>query len=286
MKYCRQETILLFGTEQMKQENLLTSPVVVMAGGLGTRLRPLTENIPKPMLKVNGKPMLERIIERFRDLGVNEFYISINYKAAIIQNYFNNGAGWRVKINYLKEKKRLGTAGSLNLLPDNVKCPFIVVNADVLTDLDFRAIYQFHRDNNADITAAVKRVSYQVPYGVIEIDHGRIVSLSEKPHINNCVNAGIYVLSRTALQKIPENEFFDMTDLINMLIADNKIVSSYMIQGDWVDVGQKQDYFRANNIFDKAAQDSEIDRLIKQNTCNPFTGSPETFGKEQTEEYL
>ncbi|MCX5907024.1 MAG: sugar phosphate nucleotidyltransferase, partial [Deltaproteobacteria bacterium] len=156
--------------DTLRRESLLTIPVVIMAGGLGTRLRPLTEKVPKPMLKVNGKPMLECILERFRDLGVETFYISVNYKAEVIEDYFGDGSPWRIKIHYLREKKRLGTAGSLSLLPRELSSAFFVVNADIVTDLDFRAIYQFHRDNQADLTVAVKKVSYQVPYGTIEVE--------------------------------------------------------------------------------------------------------------------
>jgi len=239
----------------LTKENLLTTPVVAMAGGLGTRLRPLTNEFPKPMLKVNGKPMLERIIERFRDLGVIEFYISVNYKAEVIENYFGNGLAWRVQIHYLRETKRLGTAGSLSLLPRDIPCPFFVTNADVMVDLDFRTIYQFHRDNNPDLTVAVKKINYQVPYGTIEVEHDRIVSLSEKPHIKKYVNAGIYVLDPEVLKEIPADEYFDMTDLINKLINNGRKVSSYLIDGTWMDIGQKKDYYRANNIFSKENQD-------------------------------
>lgn len=235
--------------ETLRRESLLMAPVVIMAGGLGARLRPLTKEFPKPMLKVNGKPILERIIGRFRDLGVVEFYISVNYKAQVIENYFGDGSAWRVQVSYLREKKRLGTAGSLGLLPKNISSPLFVTNADVMTDLDFRAIYQFHRDNDSDLTVAVKKISYQVPYGTIEVEHGRIVSLSEKPHIKRYVNAGIYVVDRKVLNEIPVDEFFDMTDLINKLLDRGGTVSSYLINGTWMDVGQKKDYYRANAMF-------------------------------------
>lgn len=236
--------------DTLRRESLLTIPVVIMAGGLGTRLRPLTERVPKPMLKVNGKPMLEGIVERFRDLGVEEFYISVNYKGEVIEEHFKDGTAWRIKIRYLREKKRLGTAGSLSLLPRNFPTALIVVNADIVTDLDFRAIYQFHREHDPDITVAVKKVSYQVPYGTIEVEHGRIVSLSEKPHIKKYVNAGIYILEPRALPEVPVDQFFDMTDLINKLIAKGRLVSSYLISGAWVDVGQKKDYYQVNGNGD------------------------------------
>jgi dTDP-glucose pyrophosphorylase len=247
----------------LRQEGLLTIPVVIMAGGLGSRLGPLTEKVPKPMLKVNGKPMLERIIERFRDLGVGEFHISVNYKAKVIEDYFGDGQPWRVQVHYLREKKRLGTAGSLSLLPSGMGSAFFVVNADIITDLDFRAIYQFHRDNSPALTVAVKKVSYQVPYGTIEVEHGRIISLSEKPHIKKYVNAGIYILEPRVIEEIPVGQFFDMTDLINKLIVQGRVVSSYLINGTWVDVGQKRDYDQANgasgpNGNDPGREDEKI----------------------------
>lgn len=262
--------------DALRRESLLTAPVVIMAGGLGTRLRPLTEKIPKPMLKVNGKPMLEQIIERFRDLGTVEFYISVNYKAHVVENYFGDGSDWRVQIRYLKEERRLGTAGSLTLLPQDIQRPFFVINGDVITDLDFRAIYQFHRDNEPDLTVAVKKVSFQVPYGAIETDNGRIVSLSEKPHIEKCVNSGIYVADPRVIEKIPANEFFDMTDLINKLIAGGKKVNSYLIDGAWMDVGQKEDYSKANSGLDKdnggkVAIDSM--RLLEQKPLDTACGA-------------
>ncbi len=245
--------------DALRRESLLTIPVVVMAGGLGTRLRPLTEQVPKPMLKVNGKPMLECILERFRDLGVETFYISVNYKAEVIEDYFGDGSAWRIKIHYIRERKRLGTAGSLSLLPKNISSAFFVVNADIITDLDFRAIYQFHREHDPDITVAVKKVSYQVPYGTIEVEHGRIVSLSEKPHIKKYVNAGIYILEPRLLSEVPVDQFFDMTDLINKLIAKGRLVSSYLISGAWVDVGQKKDYYQVNGNGDFHEQETILE---------------------------
>jgi dTDP-glucose pyrophosphorylase len=245
--------------DTLRRESLLTIPVVIMAGGLGTRLRPLTDKVPKPMLKVNGKPMLEEIIERFRNLGVEEFYISVNYKAEVIEEYFKDGSAWRIKIHYLRERTRRGTAGSLSLLPPNFPTAFFVVNADIVTDLDFRAIYQFHREHTPDITVAVKKVSYQVPYGTIEVEGGRIVSLSEKPHIKKFVNAGIYILEPRVIAEVPAEHFFDMTDLINKRISQGKLVSSYLISGTWVDVGQKKDYYQVNGNGDSKGQTAAVE---------------------------
>jgi len=240
------EPIGIIYESTLRQERVLLCPVVIMAGGLGERLRPFTEKVPKPLLNVGGKSMIQIVIERFREQGVKQFFISVNYKAEMIEEYLGDGSNFRVEIKYLKEKKRLGTAGSLSLLPKEISSPFFVVNADVITDLDFRTIYQFHRDNSPDLTVAVKKVSYQVPYGTIEVEHGQIISLSEKPHIKKYVNAGIYILEPRVIEEIPVSQLFDMTDLINKLISQGRMVSSYLINGTWVDVGQKRDYDQAN----------------------------------------
>ena len=242
----RGEPIGIIYESTLRQERVLLCPVLIMAGGLGERLRPFTEKVPKPLLNVRGKSMIQIVIERFREQGVKQFFISVNYKAEMIEEYLGDGSNFRVQIKYLKEKKRLGTAGSLSLLPKEISAPFFVVNADMITDLDFRAIYQSHRDNQSDLTVAVKKVSYQVPYGTIEVEYGRIISLSEKPHIKKYVNAGIYILEPRVIKEIPADQFFDMTDLINKLIMQGRVVSSYLINGTWVDVGQKRDYDQAN----------------------------------------
>jgi NDP-sugar pyrophosphorylase family protein len=251
------EPIGIIYESTLRQERVLLCPVVIMAGGLGERLRPFTEKVPKPLLNVGGKSMIQIVIERFREQGVKQFFISVNYKAEMIEEYLGDGSNFRVEIKYLKEKKRLGTAGSLSLLPKEISSPFFVVNADVITDLDFRAIYQSHRDNQSDLTVAVKKVSYQVPYGTIEVEYGRILSLSEKPHINKYVNAGIYILEPWVVEEIPANQFFDMTDLINILIASGRVVDSYLINGTWVDIGQKEDYDQVNANIGSKRSDQE-----------------------------
>lgn len=146
-----------------------------------------------------------------------------------------------------------------------------MVNADVITDLDFRAIYQFHRDNSPDLTVAVKKVSYQVPYGTIEVEHGRIISLSEKPHIRKYVNAGIYILEPRVIEEIPVGQFFDMTDLINKLIGEGRMVSSYLINGTWVDVGQKRDYDQANGVAGPNGNDQGKEQEIILELNPPHT---------------
>lgn len=233
----------------LRKERILLCPAVIMAGGLGMRLRPLTKEIPKPMLEVNGKPLLEVIISHLRSLGVVEFYISVNYKAHLIEEYFGDGSAWRVNIHYLRETKRLGTVGSLSLLTAKFNSPYFVVNSDVFTDLDFLSIYQFHTENTADITVAVKKINYRIPFGTVELENQRIVGLSEKPCLTKFVNAGIYVLSKHLHENIPKNCFLDMTDLIADIIRKGGVVNSYLISGTWIDIGKKKDYFHANNTI-------------------------------------
>lgn len=235
--------------KELRGAKIITCPAVIMAGGLGTRLRPLTANVPKPLLPVGGKPMIQHVIESLRGYGINEFFVSVNYKAEMIEEFLGDGSDFRVRIEYLREKKRLGTAGALSLIRTNGWQDIFVLNSDVMTDLDFHAMYQFHLDHEHDLTMAVKRFNLQVPYGVVEMDMNRVVSLSEKPNITNYVNAGIYLLNRRVLGDIPRETFFNMTDLITNLVDQSRNVASYLIKGDWTDVGLPEEYDRLNGLL-------------------------------------
>ncbi len=230
----------------LRQERILTCPAAIMAGGLGTRLQPLTNQVPKPLLPVDKKPMIQHIIERLRQFGINEFFISVNYKRKMIEDFLGNGSWLRVHIHYLRENKRLGTAGALSMLKINDFDELFVLNADVLTTLNFFAMFQFHIDNANDLTLAVKRFNLQVPYGIVELDMNRVNGLSEKPCITNYINAGIYIIKHRVIKEIPQNTFFDMTDLINKLVDRSYNVGSYLIKGDWTDVGLPHEYERMN----------------------------------------
>jgi UTP-glucose-1-phosphate uridylyltransferase len=198
-----------------KQKN----PVILMAGGLGTRLRPLTELCPKPLLKIGGTPVLETILEGFIDNGFNNFYLSVNYKADMIEDYFGDGSKWGVNIKYLREDKRLGTAGSVKLLPKRPSMPFIVMNGDLLTKVNFKRLLEFHINNhklsNAMATMCVREYTIQIPYGVIKKEGNRLVRLDEKPVQRFFVNGGIYVFEPEILDLIPDDQYFDMTDLFD-----------------------------------------------------------------------
>lgn len=221
--------------------------VVLMAGGLGTRLRPLTDNCPKPMLPVNGKPILEGIIESFAGQGFRRFYLSVNYLADQVRDHFKDGGAHGVHVEYLEEKKRLGTAGALSLLGKVPTEPLIVMNADLLTRVRFDQLLQFHQDNGAMATMAVREYDFQIPYGVVKVDGMKVTSIDEKPVQRIFVNAGIYVLSPEALAHIPSDSFFDMPTLFERLNAMGMLTVAYPVRESWMDIGQLDELERAQS---------------------------------------
>ena len=225
------------------------NPVVLMAGGLGTRLRPLTDNCPKPLLKIGDKPILEIILENFIQQGFFDFYISVNYKAEMIEAYFGDGSSYGVHINYLREKKKLGTAGALSLLPKGITEPIIVMNGDLLTKVNFNQLLEHHINNHSDATMCVREYRYQIPYGVVKTTDWNIESLKEKPTYSAFVNAGIYVLNSELIDDIPHNQYFDMTDLFNLNVKKNRNSLAFPIREYWIDVGRMEDFERANEEF-------------------------------------
>lgn len=220
--------------------------VILMAGGLGTRLRPLTENVPKPMLNVGNKPILETIIEGFKRYGFTNFILSVNYKKEVIQDYFQDGSAFGVSISYIEEEKRMGTAGALSLLKEKPNKPIFVMNGDLLTQVNFEQLLQFHEETEAVATMCVREYDYQIPYGVIETDGQQLVSIKEKPIQRNFVNAGIYVLSPEAFEYIPQNVFYDMPNLFERLMDKQRNVSAFPVREYWLDIGRIADFERAN----------------------------------------
>lgn len=223
--------------------------VILMAGGLGTRLRPLTEDTPKPMLKVGNKPILETIIKNFAAHGFINITISLNYKAEVIREYFKDGTDFGVNIDYIEENTRLGTAGALSLLQEQPNEPFFVMNADLLTDVNFSNLLNFHCFGNSNATMCVREYEYQIPYGVVKTKDSNITSIVEKPIKKFFVNAGIYVLSPNIFEYIPKNEFFDMPTLFNILIKKHKKVLSFPIHEYWLDIGRIEEYKKANEEY-------------------------------------
>lgn len=223
--------------------------VVLMVGGLGTRLRPLTNEIPKPMLKVGDKPILETIVEGFKQYGYTNFIFSVNYKKEVIQDYFQNGEAFGVTIEYIEEKKRMGTAGALSLLKERPMEPFFVMNGDLLTQINFDQLMQFHIEHDSIATMCVREYEYQIPYGVIETNGADLIKIKEKPIHRSFINAGIYILNPETYEYIPTDQFYDMPTLFEQLIARELKTSAFPIHEYWLDIGQIDDFNKANNEF-------------------------------------
>ncbi len=222
---------------------------VVMAGGFGKRLHPLTSDTPKPMLPVGGRPLLEVIIGQLRDRGIKSIYVSTHFREEKIIEHLGDGSGLGVDISYLREESPLGTAGALGLMPTPTE-PLLVINGDILTDLDFRSMHCYHEKLKAKLTIAVRRYQVQVPYGVVDSDGTSVIGIREKPELGFFVNAGIYLLEPDVYNFIPQNSHFNMTDLIDRLIAHGEKVGSFPLREYWLDIGQRADY-------DKAQRDLE-----------------------------
>jgi len=223
--------------------------VVIMAGGLGSRLGELTENIPKPLLMIGEKPILETILENLINSGFENFYFSVNYKSKMIMDYFGDGSKWNCKIKYLQEDKKLGTAGGLSLLKEKPSAPILLMNGDVLTNIDFQSLFDFHLKKEADATICVKEYDIQVPYGVVDVKNDFVQKIEEKPVHTFFINAGIYVLSPNLLEEIPKDQYFDITELFHKILTTKKIIAGFPIREYWMDIGQKKDYEKALGDF-------------------------------------
>ncbi len=230
-------------------ESVMEIRAIVMAGGYGTRLRPLTDEIPKPMLAVGDKPLLERTIGKLREAGITEVNISTHYLPDKIVAHFGSGGDFGVKLNYLREEQPLGTAGALGLLgrPEHTT---LVINGDILTSIDFRAMATFHRSHSAVVTMAVRRYDMDVPYGVVDCTDVQVTRLREKPQLRFFVNAGIYLIEPSAWDYITVGERLDMTQMIEHLLAAGRPVVSFPIREYWLDVGQPADYEQAQRDVD------------------------------------
>lgn len=232
----------------LEKNKKLPLQAFIMAGGVGKRLRPLTKEIPKPMLKVGDKPILEHIIVQLCDIGIDNIKISTNYLKEKISDYFGNGENFGVNIEYVNEKQPLGTAGSIALVEAPTD-PLLVINGDILTGVNFQAMFDFHIENGADMTVGVRKYEFQVPYGVVESEGNRICSLKEKPLHQFFVNAGIYLIQPPMLAHIPTDKYYDMTDLVNELLLKRKNIISFPIIEYWLDIGMPEDFKRANSEF-------------------------------------
>lgn len=244
----------IIGVETL--DELLITPkrenhVILMAGGLGSRLGRLTNDVPKPMLKVGNKPILQTIIENFKEYGFNHFHLSVNYRSEVIEGYFKDGSQFGVNIDYIRETTKSGTAGSLSLYQPINDLPIIVMNGDLLTKMNYEKLVEEHQSNGNVATMCVRQYEYQVPYGVIMTEGEQMVGIVEKPIQSFFVNGGIYVFSPSALKHIPSGSYFDMPTFFETLIKEGNKVGIYPIHEYWLDIGRKDDFLRAHEEYNE-----------------------------------
>ena len=231
--------------EQEKEHPL----VVLMAGGLGTRLSPLTDQMPKPMIDINGKPLLERLLQQFKNFGFRNFAISVNYLPHVIEDYFGTGEEFGVSIRYIRETKKLGTAGCLSLIDVEDHTPVFIINGDVLTNLDLRSMMNFHEAGNSQATIAVNTYSEQILYGVISVKNNVVTKIEEKPIINFLANSGIYIVKGQNLSLLKPNEYMDMPNFLNDMSKNSTEVRAFPIHEYWQDIGNTRDLEKARKDF-------------------------------------
>ena len=235
-----------------EKRRVLENPVVLMAGGYGKRLRPLTVNTPKPLLRVGSKPIAELILQQLSETGFKQFFFSVHYQAEKLKRYFGNGEKWDVNIRYLDEEQPLGTAGSLGLLPDNLPdTPILVMNSDLLTRVNFRELLRYHEEQGGVATICARDYEFEVPYGVVEIENTTLIDITEKPRHRFFVNAGIYVLNQSVVQKIRNQGNIDMTDvLLGESKASNNVVV-FPVHEYWLDIGRVDEFERAQDEVER-----------------------------------
>lgn len=228
----------------------IENPVFIMAGGFGTRLSPLTDNCPKPMLPVAGKPILRHTIERMKLQGFRNFYISTHYLPDQIMDYFGDGSELGVRVTYVHEESPLGTGGAVGLLPSDIsEKPLILLNGDILTDLDFVDLLESHESNKVDATMCLREQETSLAYGVVDVVDGTVVGMIEKPTYRHLINTGIYVLSHSCIKSIEKAERIDMPSLLQQRMKKGLIVNAYSFYGRWIDIGQMNDYLRAQDEY-------------------------------------
>ena len=220
--------------------------ILIMAGGFGKRMMPLTEQIPKPMLMIGDKPILEHIIINAKAQGFMKFVISLHYLGELIIDYFGDGSNLGVSISYLHESEPLGTAGALSLIEPEPELPFIITNGDIVSDINYGNFLDFHDSNESQATMAIKKYELQNPYGVVKTKDLEIISFEEKPIHVSYVNAGMYVLNPSSLRYLRKNQPCDMPDFFNLLISKNHVVTAYPIHETWADVGRPNDLSEIN----------------------------------------
>ena len=233
-----------FPDKQINNEDRLDVPVVIMAGGKGTRLSPITNIIPKALIPIGDKPIVQIIMDRFHELGVTQFLMSVNYKHEMIEFYFNGLKGNKYSVEYFQEDKPLGTAGSMHLLKSKIDKTFFVSNCDIIIKQDYREVYKYHKSHKNDLTIVAALRHWKIPYGTIEsgVD-GRLLGIKEKPELTYMINTGMYVLEPHLLNEIPENTFFHLTDLIDKAQKRGYTIGVFPVsEGAWLDIGEWREY--------------------------------------------
>lgn len=223
--------------EKNISENKFSNPVLIMAGGLGKRLLPITEETPKPLIKLGGRPIIENILIKLINSGFSNFFFATNYQAEKFEQYFKDGSDWGVSIRYLQEEKPLGTAGAIGLLPEKVHEPMLIINGDILTKINYENMLAYHEDNNVDATICVRKQDFQIPYGVVESKNNFVVDIDEKPIKSFFVNAGIYILNPNLLSKIEKNKFTDMPEFLTNQINNKLKIGMFPVHEYWLDIG-------------------------------------------------
>lgn len=239
----------MFNDGKRERVDKIDAPVVIMAGGMGTRMKPITNIIPKPLIPVNEKTILETIIDQFKEIGCAKYYISVNYKSEMIEYYFVTIDN-KYDITFLKENKPLGTIGSVSLLKGKIDKPFFVSNCDIIVDQDYRDVYDYHINNKNDITVVTAIKSFHIPYGVIETgDNGLMKSISEKPDVSYMINTGVYIIEPQLIDAIPENTFYHITDLIEKVRKNGGRVGCFPVsEKSWTDIGDWNEYLKTIKI--------------------------------------
>ncbi|PIE78566.1 MAG: mannose-1-phosphate guanylyltransferase [Candidatus Delongbacteria bacterium] len=233
----------LFGNKKNNLSPDINIPVVIMAGGKGTRMRPITNIIPKPLIPLDDKTIAEHIISNFLNIGCNNFFMSVNYKSKTIRDYFD-GLEKKYTINFFEENKPLGTAGSLHLLDDKIKDTFFISNCDILIEEDYREIYKYHREYNNELTIVGSFRHYSIPYGTLETcEEGQLTSITEKPELSYLINSGMYILEPHLIRDIPKDKFFHITDLIKNIQDRGGRVGVFPVsEKSWIDIGEWDKY--------------------------------------------
>jgi dTDP-glucose pyrophosphorylase/CBS domain-containing protein len=242
----RQQVVDIVILGDLFPSQTLPLQAVVMAGGQGKRMRPLTDNVPKPMLSVGDRPLMELTLERLYNSGIRRVDVSTHYLASHIIDHFGDGSTFGIDLNYIVEERPMGTAGALGLM-DTPAETILVINGDILTEVDFAAMLRYHHEQKSELTIGVRQYGIQVPYGVVECDGPNVRQLKEKPQLSFLVNAGIYLLEPSVYRSIPKDRRCDMTELIQILLDDKRPVMSFPIIEYWLDIGQPADYEQAQS---------------------------------------